>query len=89
MLPAAEEIVRLHDGDVVQWRAQAPGAAPAGDDLRSLVRAEHFCNFTLWNLEDDARMRDRGDAFVAEAKGGVTDIEAATIAKLEEALGVS
>ena len=28
-------------------------------------------------------------AFVAEAKGGVTDVEAATIAKLEEALGVS
>lgn len=26
-------------------------------------------------------------AFVAEAKGGVTDVEAATIAKLEEALG--
>ena len=28
-------------------------------------------------------------AFVAEAKGGVTDVEAATIAKLEEALGRS
>ena len=28
-------------------------------------------------------------AFVAEAKGGVTDVEAATIAKLEDALGVS
>ena len=28
-------------------------------------------------------------AFVAEAKGGVTDVEAATIAKLEEALGGS
>ena len=28
-------------------------------------------------------------AFVAEAKGGVTDVEAATIAKLEDALGVT
>jgi hypothetical protein len=74
VLLRAAEITALHDGALERWLAKPPEAAAldvATAELRRLVEAEHFCNFTLWNLEDDARRRDLGDAHVARAKTAI------------------
>jgi hypothetical protein len=71
VLPSAAEIVRAHDEAVKRWRDRMPTCVEAGEDFASLLRAEHFCNFELWGLEDDARKRERGDAFVAAAKRAI------------------
>jgi hypothetical protein len=44
---------------------------PAGDDLGALVLAQHYCNFTLWALEDEARRRDVGDSVIAGVKRSI------------------
>jgi hypothetical protein len=68
---AAGDVVRLHDDAIERWRNDTPPDAAAGDDLRSLLTQQHFCNFSLWRLEDDARRRDLGDTHVAEAKRAI------------------
>lgn len=80
---SVSDIVALHDSAPVRWEeAAARGAAvpavaavPAPDEgtalLRDLVEAEHFANFTIWGLEDEARRRDGGDAKVAAVKRAI------------------
>jgi hypothetical protein len=67
---AAGDVVRLHDEAIERWHTDASPDA-GGDDLLLLVTSQHFCNSTLWRLEDDARRRDLGDAHVAEAKRAI------------------
>jgi hypothetical protein len=38
------------------------------DTLPSLVMKEHFYNFSLWHVEDDARRRDVDDSIIADCK---------------------
>jgi hypothetical protein len=71
VLPTAAEILRLHDESLERWYTNAPSDVDGGTDLPSLIVAQHFCNFALWHLEDEARRRDRGDAYVAEAKRSI------------------
>jgi len=40
------------------WYADPPQDAPNCEDLAEAVLCEHYCNFRLWNLEDQARRRD-------------------------------
>ena len=61
----------LHDQALVDWYAQHPTSVVAGDDLESVMRAQHFCNFNLWNLEDDARRVDCDDRFIAQTKRAI------------------
>lgn len=38
------------------------------ETLRSLALGEHYYNFQLWHVEDDARRRDVDDSVIAECK---------------------
>jgi hypothetical protein len=70
-LPAAE-IVRAHDEAIARWSADAPREVSVRPgDLGSSIAAQHFCNFSLWRLEDEARQADRGDAHVAATKRAI------------------
>ncbi|MFN2426241.1 MAG: DUF4254 domain-containing protein [Candidatus Binatia bacterium] len=73
VLPAAAGNAQLRpappaaDGD-----APLRAAPPAADaTLPALVEAQHFANFTIWGLEDEARRRDVGDARIAAVKRAI------------------
>lgn len=71
--------VALHDSRIVDWRSPEIGVpAPPSTggealdrDLLALVEAEHFANFTIWKLEDEARRRDVADAHIATVKRAI------------------
>lgn len=87
----------LHDRALARWYGDEPGSADAGTDIPSLVHAQHFCNFTLWGLEDDARRVDVPDAVIAQTKRSIDTwnqrrndlIEAIDEAVLADLAGVS
>jgi hypothetical protein len=62
------DLIARHDAGLAAWYARAPGAVDPADDPASIVAAEHYCNFRLWNLEDEARRRDVADSVIAETK---------------------
>jgi hypothetical protein len=66
-----EELLALHDEALAAWYRDRPAAVEPGDDLRSLVLAQHFCNFSLWNHEDEARRRDVPDSYIADTKRAI------------------
>jgi len=66
-----EELLPLHDGALAAWYKEKPAQVEPGADLRSLILAQHFCNFSLWNHEDEARRRDVADAYIAETKRAI------------------
>lgn len=66
-----DELLPLHDQALADWYRDKPEAVEPGADLRSLVLAQHFCNFSLWNHEDEARRRDVADAYIAETKRAI------------------
>jgi hypothetical protein len=66
-------ICRLHDQALAEWQAGRPGSADDAADLDGLLRAEHFCNRTLWTLEDEARRRDVEDAVIARIKRSIDE----------------
>jgi hypothetical protein len=70
MIPR-EELLKLHDEALADWYREAPAAVEPGGDLRTLVLAQHFCNFSLWNHEDQARRRDVADGYIAETKRAI------------------
>ncbi len=71
MVLAPRSIVALHDRALAEWYREQPDRVEPGETLRSLVLAEHFANFSLWNLEDQARRRDVGDDYIAAVKRGI------------------
>src|SRR5690349_10103921 len=66
-----DELLPLHDQALAAWYRDKPGQVEAGAELRSLILAQHFCNFSLWNHEDEARRRDVADAYIAETKRAI------------------
>lgn len=70
-LVVPEEICRLHDAALAEWYREKPAQVEPGPDLDSLVRAQHFCNFSLWNHEDEARRRDVADSYIADTKRAI------------------
>ena len=68
---ASIDVCRLHDEALVEWYAAPPAAVEAADGLAPLVRAQHFCNFSLWSLEDEARRVDVDDAVIAGIKRSI------------------
>jgi hypothetical protein len=66
-----DELIPLHDQALATWYRDRPAVQEPGADLRSLILAQHFCNFSLWNHEDEARRRDVPDAYIAETKRAI------------------
>ena len=61
-----------HDGALEDWYGQKPeDMPPPGEDLQSLVVAQHYCNFMLWGLEDEARRTDVDDSVIAGIKRSI------------------
>jgi len=59
------------DRALVEWYRASPASVDAGADLGSQVLAQHFCNFNLWNLEDEARRTDVDDGVIAGIKRAI------------------
>jgi hypothetical protein len=70
-LLASADIRDLHDRALARWFAERPETVEPEGDLASLVRAQHFCNFTQWVLEDEARRTDVSDATIADLKRAI------------------
>ena len=69
--PEGIDLLAVHDRALEGWEKAAPSKIEAGSELDSLVRAQHFCNFSLWALEDQARRRDVDDSVIAEIKRSI------------------
>jgi hypothetical protein len=65
------DVCRRHDEALVAWYSQMPDGMPSGDDLGSLVLAQHYCNFSLWALEDEARRTNVNDSVIADVKRSI------------------
>ena len=75
----AEELARLVDARGIasrqdawteEWHGEPPRDARS-DDFAAAVRAQHWANFELWHLEDEARAPGARDHEIAEVKRGV------------------
>ena len=66
-----DTLLALHDEALATWYRDKPAEVAPGTDLRSLVLAQHFCNFSLWNHEDEARRRDVADSYIADTKRAI------------------
>ena len=66
-----DTLLALHDEALAAWYRDPPAQVDPGADLRSLVLAQHFCNFSLWNHEDEARRRDVADSYIADTKRAI------------------
>ncbi len=66
-----DELLDLHDRALADWYRDKPAQVEPGADLRSLILAQHFCNFSLWNHEDEARRRDVPDSYIADTKRAI------------------
>ena len=58
----------IHDRALESWYEQAPDSVDESTDLASIILAQHFSNFKLWALEDEARRDDVDDAYIAGIK---------------------
>jgi len=58
----------MHDAALASWYEQAPDSVEKSADLASIILAQHFSNFKLWALEDEARRDDVDDAYIAGIK---------------------
>jgi hypothetical protein len=65
------DVCRRHDEALVAWYSRVPDAMPDGGDLRALLLAQHYCNFRLWALEDEARRTSVDDAVIADVKRSI------------------
>ena len=67
---SAEEIVSQQDRETRAWHQAAAGAAMpgSGTDWLSLVSGQHFANFELWHIEDEARVPGATNAEIAAVK---------------------
>ena len=64
-------LLALHDEALATWYRDKPDEVAPGEELRALVLAQHFCNFSLWNHEDEARRRDVADSYIADTKRAI------------------
>ena len=63
-------IASLQDGWTAEWHRGQPGELRA-EDFAGAVEAQHWSNFELWHLEDEARAPGASDREIAEVKRGV------------------
>lgn len=68
---STNQISNLHDEALKSWYQNKPEMVSPGEDMDSVVLAQHFRNFTLWNFEDEARRRDVPDSYIAELKRNI------------------
>lgn len=68
---AKDALLALHDEALATWYRDKPDEVASGAELRALVLAQHFCNFSLWNHEDEARRRDVADSHIADTKRAI------------------
>lgn len=59
-------IQKLHHDAILQWNINGVNYQYPG--FLHLVEINHACNYQLWHAEDRARRKDKGDAFVCNAK---------------------
>ena len=64
-------VTALHDACLPDWYAEKPGAVEPEESLESIVRAQHFCNVSLWDLEYEARRTDVDDHYIADIKRAI------------------
>ena len=64
-------LLALHDEALATWYRDKPDEVAPAEELRALVLAQHFCNFSLWNHEDEARRRDVADGYIADTKRAI------------------
>jgi len=65
------DLGRTHDAALGEWYGREPHGVPPAGDLRSLILAQHYCNFMLWGLEDEARRTDVADSVIAGIKRSI------------------
>jgi hypothetical protein len=65
------DVCRRQDEALVEWYSRRPDGIPGGDDIRALVLAQHYCNFILWALEDEARRTNVDDSVIADVKRSI------------------
>jgi hypothetical protein len=63
-------ITSLQDATTEEWHHHPPRDIPA-EDMTAAVRAQHFANFELWHLEDEARAPHAADCQLAEVKRAI------------------
>ncbi len=75
IVAALERCFAEQENAVAAWHDKTPAnageaAAPAGGDttLTGLILAQHFMNFSLWHIEDEARQDDVDDGVIAACK---------------------
>lgn len=68
---ASASVIAAHDHALAAWYAAPPTSVEPGESLASLIVAQHFCNVSLWNHEDEARRRDVPDSTIAATKRAI------------------
>ncbi|MGH9587572.1 MAG: DUF4254 domain-containing protein [Acidobacteriaceae bacterium] len=63
-------IVSMQDGWTEEWHREQPDGT-FSDNFAGVVQAQHYANFELWHLEDEARTPGAADREIAEVKRGV------------------
>lgn len=66
----ARSIASRQDAWTEEWHRSAPESG-AAEDFGGAVQAQHYANFELWHLEDEARAPGASDAEIAGVKRGV------------------
>jgi hypothetical protein len=64
-------LVRRHEQWLKKWYARPPSVVRPGRSLMALLREQHFCNYVVWGLEDQARRRDVPAGHIANTKRGI------------------
>ena len=72
-LPEAAGVSAAHDRALEVWAKAGPEPVDNADGLIGVITSQHFCNFTLWGLEDEARRRDVDDSHIATVKRGIDE----------------
>jgi Protein of unknown function (DUF4254) len=65
---SAQLIADLQDRYTSEWHDQTPELFLPNDKFLATVHAQHFANFGLWHVEDQARLPQATDAEIAEVK---------------------
>lgn len=66
-----QKLPRLHDRALCEWYESAPLPVEAGPSLESVILAQHFCNYTQWNLEDEVRRENVPDSYLVKLKRAI------------------
>jgi hypothetical protein len=65
---SAEQIANQQDAETRAWHQASAEVAASGTDWMGLVSGQHYANFVLWHIEDEARVPGASDAAIASVK---------------------